>query len=141
MRLSVAIASVLYLLGGLQCILGQSATNSIYSDPDEIRLVDINGLTKVAQTTFSASEKVMICQRGKGFVSMVCQVDNNGRIKAIINVKLYQAARSLPVSTLNKLKESVHRNVVFHVPAVDRKSEMDRYRRPSLVIPLRAFCK
>ncbi len=70
-----------------------------------------------------------------------CRIDTAGRIEAITNTKLYQAAQSLPTSLLNKMKESVHQNVVFYVPKAYKTPKMSPLRQASFTIPLRSYCK
>jgi hypothetical protein len=129
------------MLSSEQCTYGQTRANTPYSDPDEIRLADPLALGKAGRKAFSASERLALCQRGTGFIELACQVDSSGRIQAITGVRLHQAAQSLSPALLNRWKASVRQYVIFHVPTVDKGPKMSRYRRPSVVISLRAFCQ
>lgn len=141
MRLSAILTTFFCVLGSLQYTHGQTTADKVYADPDEIQLLEPMALAKAGRKSFSAAERLALCQRGRGSISLACQIDSSGRIQAITGVKLYQAAQSLSPAILNRLKESVRQSVVFHVPTVDKSPKMSRYRRPAVVIPLRVFCK
>lgn len=126
---------------GLTSAYGQTEANQVFSDPDEMRLLVRTSVTDAANQTLSSTERAMLCRKGRGFISFGCQVDGSGRIEAITAVKLYQAARQVPAPILAKLQKRVCRDVLFHVPAVDRPPSMGKWRRPSVVIPLALFCK
>ncbi|WP_022821647.1 hypothetical protein [Hymenobacter norwichensis] len=141
MKLSAMLAFLLFMLGGLQCTYGQATADKVFSEPDEIRFANPQEVTKAAKNVFSASEQLALCQRGQGFIMFECRIDTAGRIEAITNTKLYQAAQSLPTSLLNKMKESVHQNVVFYVPKAYKTPKMSPLRQASFTIPLRSYCK
>ncbi|MFD1469405.1 hypothetical protein ACFQ48_14330 [Hymenobacter caeli] len=126
---------------GLQQVHGQTTPNTTYSDPDEIRLAAPQALAQAAQKAFSVAERTSLCGLGRGFISFTCQVSSSGRIEAITEIKRYQAAHTIPASAVGKLAESIRRNVVFHVPTADKPARMSRFRRPSVVVPLKVFCK
>lgn len=141
MRLAAVLTTFCCVLGSWQRTYGQTTANIPYSDPDEVHLADPLALVKAGRKAFSASERVALCQKGRGFITLACQVDSNGRIQAITGVTLRQAAQSLSPALLKRWKESVLQQVIFHMPAVDKRPHMSRYRRPSIVMPLRAFCQ
>uniref|UniRef100_UPI003CF88341 hypothetical protein n=1 Tax=Hymenobacter sp. B1770 TaxID=1718788 RepID=UPI003CF88341 len=126
---------------GVPGAYGQATVNQAYSDPDEMRLLDRTSVTRAAHQALSSSERAVLCRKGRGFISFSCQVDGTGRIEAITAVQLYQAAKEVPAPMLAKLQERVRRDVLFHVPAVDRPPNMGKWRRPGVVIPLAVFCK
>ena len=129
------------LAAGLSNAYGQANANQAYSDPDEMRLLVRTSVTQAAHQALSSTEQAALCRKGRGFISFGCQVDGTGRIEAITAVKLYQAAREVPAPMLAKLQKRVCRDVLFHVPTVDRPPNMGKWRRPSVVIPLAVFCK
>lgn len=141
MRLATVLLTFCWVLGSWQRTPGQTTATTPYADPDEIRLADPLALVKAGRKAFSASEQAALCQKGRGFIRLACQVDSSGHIQAITGVTLHQAAQSLSPALLNRWKASVRQYVVFHVPAVDKSPEMSRYRRPFIVLPLRAFCQ
>jgi len=141
MKLSEILAFFLVMLGSSQCTHEQATADEVFSEPDEIRFANPREVTKAALEAFSASEQLALCQRGKGFIMLGCQIDTAGRIEAITNIKLHQAARSLPISLLSKMKESVRQNGVFYVPKAYKTPKMSPFRRASVGIPLRSYCK
>jgi hypothetical protein len=141
MPLSAVLLIFCCLLGSWQRTYGQTTNNTPYSDPDEVRLASPLALVEAGHEAFSTSERLALCQRGRGFIKLACQVDSKGRIQAITSATLHQAAQSLSPALLNRWKKSVRQHVVFHVPAVDKSPTMSRYRRPSIIMPLRAFCQ
>lgn len=140
-RNRILLVILISFFSGLQCTYGQAHRDKVYSDPDEVRLDAHQTLAKAIHKAFSRDELAQLCAKGKGYISFACQVDTSGRIEQITSVKCYDAALKLPVAALRKLKESIRQNVVFHVPSVTKNPRMARFRRPSVVIPLRAFCQ
>ncbi|HEX8330797.1 MAG TPA: hypothetical protein VF629_24915 [Hymenobacter sp.] len=129
------------LAAGWPRAYGQATDNRAYSDPDEMRPLVRTSVTRAAHQALSSSEQAVLCRKGRGFISFRCQVDGSGRIEAITAVQLYQAAKQVPAPMLAKLQERVRRDVLFHVPAVDRPPNMGKWRRSSVIIPLAVFCK
>lgn len=126
---------------GLPNAYGQTKANRAYSDPDEMRLVVPTAVAQAANHALMATERAMLCRKGRGFIEFRFQVDGTGRIQAITGVQLYQAARAVPAPMLAKMKERIRQEVVFHVPDVDKPSTSSRWRRPSYTIPLAIFCR
>ncbi|UOQ98700.1 hypothetical protein MUN81_04220 [Hymenobacter sp. 5317J-9] len=127
--------------GGLLSAYGQTKANQVYSDPDEMRPLVPSAVAQAANHALSSAERVTLCRKGRGFIEFRFQVDGNGRIEDITGVRLYKAAREVPMPLLAKMKERVRQDVVFHVPVVDKPSAMSRWRRPSYTIPLTVFCR
>ena len=115
--------------------------NAAYSDPDEIRVETPETISQAARKVFIPSQQAELCRRGKGFISFDCRVAGTGRITAITNVKLYQAAEGLQPSSITKRRGSILKNVVFHVLSALRPVRMSRFRQSGVVIPLKLFCR
>ena len=126
---------------GLPSAYGQTTANRVYSDPDEMRLLEPTSVTQAANQAFSSTERAALCRKGRGFITFRCQVNGTGRIESITAVQLDQAASTVPAPMLAKLKERVRRDVLFHVPAVDKPPKMAKWRKPSVTIPLAVFCR
>ena len=89
----------------------------------------------------AATERALLCRKGRGFIEFRFQVDGTGRIQAITGVQLYQAARVVSAPMLAKMKERIRQDVVYHIPDVDKPPKSSRWRRPSYTIPLTVFCR
>lgn len=128
------------LAGGIPPAQGQAKAPTAFSDPDELKLLVPAAATKAARHALTATERASLCHRGQGFMQFTCQIAGNGQIAAISNVQLFQAAQTVPASVVTKLKSSIRRNVVFHVPAIIKPPKMAHWRRSAVVLPLALFC-
>lgn len=126
---------------GLPCAYGQVKASRVYSDPDEMRLLVPTAVAQAANHALTATERGILCRKGRGFIEFRFQVDGTGRIQTITGVQLYQAAREVPAPMLVKMKERIRQDVFFHVPDVDKPPTSSRWRRPSYTIPLAVFCR
>ena len=126
---------------GLPRAYGQTKGNQVYSDPDEMRLLVPTVVAQAATHALTATERAVLCRKGRGFIEFRFQVDGRGRIQSITGGQLHQAAREIPALMLAKMKERIRQDIVFHVPNVDKPSTSSRWRRPSYTIPLAVFCR
>ena len=107
-----------------------------YQDPDDIRLSDMGAINRAVKKTFSRNE---LCLMKNGYMIFSCKLSTKGSITNIITDKIVDI--NISDSNIQCFKNTIVSNVLFHVPSGLKTKETSRFRRASIVIPFKGYCK
>ena len=119
----------------------QSLPTRSTNDPLPIQPLNPKAFVQSANKSLSPTERVGLCQKGPGSLTIVCQVDNLGRIAAVTSVKLYKATGELPAPVVAKLSDGIRRDVRFPVITAAKGTPQSKYREVWMDYTLASFCE
>jgi hypothetical protein len=120
----------------LHCTWACAQVTRPYKDPDDIRLSDKESINVAVKQSFSIKE---LCLMRKGYIIFSCKLNSQGKITSITTEKAVSIEMSIPKA--QQLKKRIMDTVIFHVPSELKTKETSRFRKASIVIPFKGYCK
>lgn len=107
-----------------------------YQDPDDIRLSDMESINRAVKQSFSKKE---LCLMKNGYMIFSCKLSDKG---SIINITVDKMVGvNVSNSKIQCFKSTIVSNILFHIPSGLRTKETTRFRKASIVIPFKGYCK
>ena len=134
---SLVYAILLCFVVGSARAQAPAVANQVKGDLLYLKALNPKAFIQSANNSLSPTERASLCQRGSGWLTIVCQIDPKGRVASVTSVKLDKAAGELSAPMIAKLTDGIRRGMITDATRLPQSE----YKEVWIDYPISSFCE